>query len=120
MLALIAARRIVVYGSKPASMRSLNHGRNGSTSETEDPFEPSKRWNNFVFRSYGTSGLGRYRYRRHRSLPPALLGFCGVICLVIALLPGLAEGEELWITVVGSLLLVTGQVMNWRLRTPAV
>jgi len=49
-----------------------------------------------------------------------LLGFCGVICLVIALLPGLAEGEELWITVVGSLLLVTGQVMNWRLRTPAV
>ena len=59
-------------------------------------------------------------YRRHRSLPPALLGFCGVICLVIALLPGLAEGEELWITVVGSLLLVTGHVMNWRLRAHAV
>lgn len=59
-------------------------------------------------------------YRRHRSLPPTLLGLGGVICLVIALLPRLAESDELWFTVAGSLLLVTGHMMNWRLRTHAV
>ena len=62
-------------------------------------------------------GLG---YRRHRALLPALLGFNGVICLVIALLPDLVEGAELRITVVGSLLLVAGHTMNWRLRAHAI
>lgn len=59
-------------------------------------------------------------YRRHRSLPPTLFGLGGVICLIIALFPGLAEGKELWVTVVGSLLLLTGHMINWRLRTHTI
>ncbi len=55
-------------------------------------------------------------YRRHRALPPVLLGLAGVACLVIALLPGAGEGAEFWFTVAGSLLLVTGHALNWRLR----
>ncbi|QZP08524.1 MerC domain-containing protein [Caenibius sp. WL] len=58
-------------------------------------------------------------YRRHRARRPALLGIAGVICLVIALLPGAGEGGELWFTVTGSLLLVIGHTLNWRLRTHA-
>jgi hypothetical protein len=61
-------------------------------------------------------GLG---YRRHRARRPALLGLTGVILLAIALLPGVGEGGELWLTVAGSLLLVIGHVTNWRLRTHA-
>lgn len=33
-----------------------------------------------------------------------------------ALLPGITEGGELWFTVAGSLSLISGHVMNWRLR----
>src|SRR3546814_325433 len=36
----IAVRRIVAFGSRPASMPSPNQGRNESTSESEDPPEP--------------------------------------------------------------------------------
>ncbi|PKP99798.1 MAG: MerC mercury resistance protein [Alphaproteobacteria bacterium HGW-Alphaproteobacteria-13] len=61
----------------------------------------------------------RLGYRRHRARRPALLGLAGVACLVIALLPGTTEGSELWFTVAGSLLLVAGHTMNWRLRTHA-
>lgn len=59
-------------------------------------------------------GLG---YRRHRKLPPTMLGVVGVACLVAALLPGQAEGAETWFTVAGSVMLVAGHMMNWRLRT---
>lgn len=58
-----------------------------------------------------------FGYRRHRAGRPAALGLAGVGCLVIALLPGVGESIELWITVAGSLLLITGHMMNWRLRT---
>ena len=58
-------------------------------------------------------------YRRHRARRPAVLGLAGVACLGIALLPGAGEGGELWFTVAGSLLLITGHTMNWRLRTHA-
>src|SRR3546814_7731749 len=36
----IVVRRIVAFGSRPASMPSPNQGRNESTSESEDPPEP--------------------------------------------------------------------------------
>lgn len=58
-------------------------------------------------------------YRRHRALRPALFGVAGVGGLAVALLPGLTEGTETWLTVAGSLLLVAGHMMNWRLRTHA-
>lgn len=58
-------------------------------------------------------------YRRHHARRPAFLGIIGSICLVVALLPGVGEGGELWFTVAGSLLLVTGHTMNWRLRSHA-
>jgi len=58
-------------------------------------------------------------YRHHRTLPPALLGLAGITCLALALLPDIGEGAEVWITVSGSLLLITGHVMNWRLRIHA-
>ena len=58
-------------------------------------------------------------YRRHRARRPALLGIAGVLCLVFALLPGATESGELWFTVAGSLFLVVGHMMNWRLRTHA-
>jgi len=58
-------------------------------------------------------------YRRHRARYPALLGLAGATCLAVALLPGVGEGGEVWLTVLGSLLLVAGHTMNWRLRTHA-
>lgn len=58
-------------------------------------------------------------YRRHGAFRPALLGVAGAGCLVIALLPGIGEGAELCLTVAGSLMLVTGHTMNWRLRIHA-
>lgn len=58
-------------------------------------------------------------YRRHRAIRPVLFGVTGIACLVVALLPGLAEGAETWLTVAGSLCLVAGHAMNWRLRTHA-
>lgn len=58
-------------------------------------------------------------YCRHRARRPALLGLAGVTCLVVALLPGATEGRELGFTVAGSLLLIVGHGMNWRLRAHA-
>lgn len=58
-------------------------------------------------------------YRRHRARRPAILGLAGVGCLIVALLPGIGKGAELWITVVGSLSLIAGHTMNWRFRTHA-
>jgi hypothetical protein len=60
-----------------------------------------------------------FGYLRHRAPLPALLGMAGVGCLAAALLPGVAEGGETWITVGGSISLVVGHLMNWRLRTQA-
>lgn len=58
-------------------------------------------------------------YQRHRTPGPVLLGVAGVACLAIALLPILSEGAEIWMTVAGSLFLVTGHMLNWRRRTCA-
>lgn len=66
--------------------------------------------------AFGAFWLG---YRRHLTLPPAMIGLAGLTCLVIALLPGLSEDDELWLTVAGSLLLVAGHLMNWRRRSHA-
>lgn len=55
-------------------------------------------------------------YRRHRARRPALLGLAGVACLGAALWPGVTEGGELGWTVAGSLLLIAGHGLNWRLR----
>lgn len=55
-------------------------------------------------------------YRRHRALFPAMLGSAGVACIVGALFPALAEPGAAAITVVGSLLLIGGHGLNWRLR----
>ena len=56
-------------------------------------------------------------YRRHGALLPMLMGLAGIGCLVIALLPGAGKSIELWFTVAGSLFLVAGHMMNWRLRS---
>jgi len=58
-------------------------------------------------------------YCKHRMRRPAILGFAGAACLAIALLPGVGEGGELWFTIAGSLLLIAGHAMNWRLRSYA-
>ncbi|WP_414900943.1 MerC domain-containing protein [Sphingomonas flavalba] len=58
-------------------------------------------------------------YLRHRALPPAVLGCIGAGCLAAALLPGMAEGAETWATVTGSLFLIAGHLLNWRLRRHA-
>lgn len=58
-------------------------------------------------------------YRRHRVLPPALVGAMGVAFLLLALLPSIGGSAALWITVGGSLLLILGHLMNWRLRLHA-
>jgi hypothetical protein len=60
-----------------------------------------------------------FGYRRHGALLPVLMGLAGVGCLVIALLPGSGKSIELWFTVTGSLFLVIGHAMNWRLRCHA-
>lgn len=57
--------------------------------------------------------------RRHRARRPAFLGLAGMACLVVTLLPGIGRGAELGITVAGSLLLIAGHTMNWRLRSHA-
>lgn len=61
----------------------------------------------------------RLGYRRHRTRRPALLGLAGMGCLIAALLPGFGKQGETGLTVAGSLLLVAGHVMNWRLRNRA-
>jgi len=58
-------------------------------------------------------------FLQHRLWLPVLFGVAGVGCLIVALSPGLARGAETWITVAGSLFLVTGHVMNWRMRAHA-
>ena len=58
-----------------------------------------------------------FGYRRHGAVLPVLMGLVGIGCLVIALLPDAREDIELWFTVAGSLFLVTGHAMNWRLRS---
>lgn len=55
-------------------------------------------------------------FRRHGAVLPVLTGLVGIGCLVIALLPGSSKNTEIWFTVAGSLFLVIGHAMNWRLR----
>lgn len=58
-------------------------------------------------------------YRRHRRLLPGLLGSLGVACVGIALFPAVGEGGAKLITIIGSLLLVSGHLLNWRERAHA-
>lgn len=58
-------------------------------------------------------------YKWHGAVLPALIGLAGLGCLVIVLLPGARASTERWFTVTGSLFLVTGHIMNWRLRSHA-
>jgi len=55
-------------------------------------------------------------YRRHRALFPAMLGSAGVICIVAALFPVLGKPAAAAVTTLGSLLLIGGHLVNWRLR----
>ncbi len=55
-------------------------------------------------------------YRRHRAPAPALLGSAGVACIVAALFPGWGEGAATMMTAAGSLLLISGHLINWRMR----
>lgn len=56
-------------------------------------------------------------YRRHRALLPAMLGAVGVACIVVALVPALEESLSADIlTAAGSLFLIAGHLINWRLR----
>ncbi|WP_206185515.1 MerC domain-containing protein [Sphingosinicella sp. CPCC 101087] len=61
-------------------------------------------------------GLG---YRLHRAVTPVLLGVLGMLFLGAGLAPGLSEGAETGTTVIGSLLLMMGHGVNWRLRAHA-
>lgn len=58
-------------------------------------------------------------YRRHGTVGPAALGAAGVACLVGGLLHSSIEDLETVLTVTGSLLLIAGHTINWRLRTRA-
>jgi hypothetical protein len=58
-------------------------------------------------------------YLRHGAVRPALFGAVGVACLLLALLPGVEHGTSIAITVAGSLALITGHLINWRLRRHA-
>jgi len=55
-------------------------------------------------------------YRRHRALMPALLGAAGVVSIVLALFPDWSAVTASAITLAGSLLLISGHLINWRLR----
>lgn len=55
-------------------------------------------------------------YRRHHAVGPVLLGATGVACLSVALIPATLAATSTWLTVVGSLLLIAGHTINWRLR----
>ena len=55
-------------------------------------------------------------YRRHRALLPAQLGAAGVACIVAALFPVWGEPASAGITAIGSLILIGGHLINWRLR----
>lgn len=56
-------------------------------------------------------------YRSHGQAVPAMLGLAGLVCLAVALVPGLGEEGEYWISVTGSLLLVIGHLLNWAKRS---
>lgn len=58
----------------------------------------------------------QHGYRQHRAPLPVILGISGSVCLVTALLPVMSEGAEATLTVAGSLMLVAGHALNWRLR----
>lgn len=58
----------------------------------------------------------RRGYRQHRAPLPVILGLSGSVCLVAALLPVMGEEAETALTVAGSLMLVAGHALNWRLR----
>ncbi len=58
-------------------------------------------------------GLG---YLRHHAMMPPLFGFTGAGCLAAALVPGAFESIETPMTIIGSILLLVGHMMNWRLR----
>lgn len=58
-------------------------------------------------------------YRRHGRALPALLGVIGITCLAIALFPTFRGEPSQAITVAGSLVLVTGHILNWRDRSHA-
>lgn len=54
-------------------------------------------------------------YRRHRAVLPTLLGTAGLVLLGLSLWPPLAVAET-GLTVAGSLTLIAGHGINWRLR----
>ena len=58
-------------------------------------------------------------YRRHASLRPALFGAAGLACLAVAILPDVPQRFAIALTVCGSLMLVSGHLINWRERTLA-
>ena len=55
-------------------------------------------------------------YRRHRAPAPALLGSAGAASIVAALFPGWGEGAATTMTAAGSLFLISGHLINWRMR----
>ena len=55
-------------------------------------------------------------YRRHRVPVPALLGATGVICIAAALLAHWGDSAVTATTAAGSLLLIGGHAVNWRMR----
>ncbi|WP_133175324.1 MerC domain-containing protein [Sphingomonas oleivorans] len=58
-------------------------------------------------------------WRVHGTPLPTLLGGAGVALLTVALLPGRGEIWETGLTVAGSLLLMGGHGINWRMRAQA-
>ncbi|MBB6425304.1 MerC domain-containing protein [Sphingopyxis sp. JAI128] len=58
-------------------------------------------------------------FRRHGEVRPALFGAAGIGCLLVALFPGIDHGASIAITITGSLLLIAGHLINWRLRRHA-
>lgn len=55
-------------------------------------------------------------YRRHHVPVPALLGAAGVLCIAAALLAQWGDSAATAATAAGSLLLIGGHVVNWRMR----
>lgn len=55
-------------------------------------------------------------YRRHHALAPAVMAMAGIILLGGALTPGISEHMETGLTVIGSIALLLGHGLNWRLR----
>lgn len=64
-----------------------------------------------------TSALALFTGRaRHGALMPLLLGAAGLTALSIGAFPWRDMTAGTWITVVGSLALIAGHTLNWRLR----